>query len=101
MNPTTPPPVGGDELRKRLEQLPVKEGHAKLKDVLFDDEIQPIMQLITTYTEGKVKEARDDENNRWKVVAEEIVEKDGVYRAVNYLNERSIELHRSHETSES
>ena len=37
-------------------------------------------------------QARIDEHSLWKPVAEEIVAKDGVYRAVNYLNKRGSEL---------
>lgn len=40
----------------------------------------------------KIIEAHRNENDRWKVIAEEIVEKDGVYRAVNYLNKRYAEI---------
>lgn len=35
---------------------------------------------------------RIEEHDKWKSVAEEIVQKDGVYRAVNYLNERAVYL---------
>lgn len=58
------------------------------------------VKLIKSVAKNKLKSrdqqialtARKDENAKWKVVAEEIVDKDGVYRAVNYLNKRSVEL---------
>lgn len=38
------------------------------------------------------REIRIDETSKWKEVTEEIVSKDGVYRGVNYLNKRLVEL---------
>lgn len=59
---------------------------------------EEIMPLIDTYVESRERQAetrgRISEHNKWKTIAEEIVEKDGVYRAVNYLNTRTQQLQR-------
>ena len=55
-------------------------------------DIVEIDKAVQALSELLVRE-RIEENTLWKIVAEEIVAKDGVYRAVNYLNQRSQELH--------
>ena len=70
--------------------------------VLIDSIEQLILQYESTLKaeyEERIREARNDEHNRWKVIAEEIVRKDGVYRAVNYLNKRAQELDQLEETT--
>lgn len=49
-------------------------------------------RLIKARDEQVALDARIDEHALWKPVAEEIVSKDGVYRAVNFLNQRAQEL---------
>jgi len=55
-------------------------------------DIVEIDKAVQALSELLVRE-RIEENTLWKIVAEEIVAKDGVYRAVNYLNQLSQEFH--------
>ncbi len=54
--------------------------------------ISSITRYFDRYTEAAKLEAKIEENAGWKVIAEEIVKKDGVYRAVNFLNKRITDL---------
>lgn len=77
-----------DDLVKTLDTIGLDTGIDGVKT--FDTET--LAAFIESQKAQWEREAREDENAKWKVVAEEIVEKDGVYRAVNYLNQRCIEL---------
>lgn len=103
-NPT--PLEGEDELRRKLFALNlIKDNKYTPKNVVLVtvDDIIEVYHELAPYSMAKLDEARQhvstkereariDENLKWKEVAEEIVEKDGVYRAVNYLNQRLAHL---------
>jgi|SRR6185503_7207455 len=96
-----------EELRNKIRNTYLDYGNDLLVsggslDPHVDEAMQLFLQHESTLKaeyEERIREARNDEHNRWKVIAEEIVRKDGVYRAVNYLNKRAQELDQLEETT--
>lgn len=64
------------------------------------DKIETAKAQLESIMQDYAIEARKAEHGLWKPIAEEIVAKDGVYRAVNFLNRRAQELEQLRTTNQ-
>jgi hypothetical protein len=82
--------------KEELAQAPGKEPTTDFIQSGLHAELcrHDVEKVVQTQHQAAKAEARLDENRKWKSIAEKIVEKHGVYMAVNYLNLRLRELDR-------
>lgn len=75
-----------------LRSLKVVSDLTPMQMKLVEAKADLMAETIKSDVTQQCNQARIDEHALWKPVAEEIVAKDGVYRAVNFLNKRASEL---------